>query len=89
MSNWKETTRKEQISTAIIIFCAIAIIALAVLQLTGVWKSAIYVQEPLLGVLLLAQAWQSWSRNRKAAIVSLCCSALVFLLIIAVFVLHF
>lgn len=57
---------------------SIVVIALALLQLTGVWADAIYLYEPLLGALLLIQAAQNWNKSRPIACISLFVAILLF-----------
>ena len=57
---------------------SVLIAVFAFLQLIGVWRNAVFVFEPMLGVVLLLQAVQEWKRNRSLGIVSLCASALLF-----------
>lgn len=65
---------------------SVAVIALAMCQLFGVWEKAIYIQEPLLGIILILQAVQSWRTNRRLALFQLAtagfilCAAAVILL---------
>lgn len=55
-----------------LLLCSIAVIVLAVVQLTGVWENAIYVYEPLMGINLLTLAYYNWNKNRMPAMVALC-----------------
>lgn len=57
---------------------SVLVAVFAFLQLIGVWKNAVFVFEPMLGVVLLLQAIQEWKRNRSLSIVSLCASVLLF-----------
>jgi 4-hydroxybenzoate polyprenyltransferase len=60
------------------ILLSVSVIALALLQLTGIWPNAIYLYEPLIGVVLLVQAAQNWNRSRPLAYFSLFVSILLF-----------
>nr|WP_325183288.1 hypothetical protein [uncultured Oscillibacter sp.] len=60
------------------ILLSVSVIALALLQLTGVWSNAIYLYEPLIGVVLLVQAAQNWNKSRPLAYFSLFASILIF-----------
>lgn len=66
--------------------CSISIIILVFIQILGIWKNAIYVFEPLLGVLMLIQAIQNWKKNKLVTILSLCAAILIFLVTIFIFV---
>ena len=66
--------------------CSISIIILVFIQILGIWKNAIYVFQPLLGVLMLIQAIQNWKKNKLVTILSLCAALLIFLVTIFIFV---
>ncbi len=66
--------------------CSISIIILVFIQILGIWKNAIYVFEPLLGVLMLIQAIQNLKKNKLVTILSLCAAILIFLATIFIFV---
>ncbi len=66
--------------------CSISIIILVFIQILGIWKNAIYVFQPLLGVLMLIQAIQNWKKNKLVTILSLCAAILIFLVTIFIFV---
>ena len=57
---------------------SVSVIVLALLQLTGVWPNAIYLYEPLIGVVLLVQAAQNWNKSRPIAWFSLIVAILLF-----------
>ena len=65
------------LSTAQIVL-SVSVMGLALLQLLGVWSDAIYLYEPLLGALLLAQAAQNWNKSRPVAYISLVVAILLF-----------
>lgn len=60
------------------IILSVSVVALALLQLTGVWPNAIYLYEPLLGVVLLVQAAQNWNKSRPIAWFSLIVAIFLF-----------
>ena len=72
-------TTQDRIINALIIILSVAVIALAALQLLGIWEDAINVYEPLIGVVLLLQAKLFWRKNRKIAVVQLCAAGFVFI----------
>lgn len=73
------TSKKKKIlSYATIVFSLIVLIFSA-LQLFNVWDKAIYVAEPLLGVILALQAVQYWHKNKGIAIILLCAAAFMFI----------
>ena len=53
-------TTRDRIINVLIIILSVAVIALAALQLLGIWEDAINVYEPLIGVVLLLQAIYHW-----------------------------
>ena len=57
---------------------SLSVVALALLQLTGIWPNAIYLYEPLTGVVLLLQAVQNWNKSRPIAWFSLIAAILLF-----------
>lgn len=77
--------KKDKVIGIIIIILSLAVICLAVAQLLGLWKDAINVFEPLMGIVLLLQSIQFWNKNRKVAVFLLCAS--VFVLGVAVYIL--
>ncbi|MDF2820118.1 MAG: hypothetical protein K0R15_559 [Clostridiales bacterium] len=82
--NEKNGNRKIIIITKIT--CSIIVIILALIQLIGIWDKAIYINEPLLGIVMLIQAIEHWEKNRKLAIFSLGVSLFVFVCAIVIFV---
>nr|WP_326166622.1 hypothetical protein [uncultured Oscillibacter sp.] len=60
------------------IVLSVSVIVLALLQLTGAWPNAIYLYEPLIGVVLLVQAAQNWNKSRPLAYFFLFVSILLF-----------
>lgn len=70
---------KNKVLFSIRIIASLGIIVMAMLQLFGVWKDAIKVYMPLMGVNLLLQTFQDWKRNRSIAIFSLCVAVFIFI----------
>ena len=86
--NRKEKTIGDKIVTVLTMVCSVAIIVLALLQLTGVWESAIYVFEPLMGVVMLLQAYRCRKNQRSVAILSLCTAVFIFIVAGVIFFLR-
>ena len=86
-ARWKNMTTQDRIINALIIILSVAVIALAALQLLGIWEDAINVYEPLIGVVLLLQAKLFWRKNRKIAVVQLCAAGFVFICVFVILVL--
>lgn len=74
---WSQKQTNDKVLSVISMICSISIITLACMQLLGIWKNAINVFEPLLGVLMLIQAIQNWKKNKDVAKVSLCAAILI------------
>ena len=85
---WNEKQTSEKVLSVISSICSISIIILACMQNLGIWKNAVDVFEPLLGVLMLIQAIQNWEKNKKVAIFSLCAAIFIFLVSIFIFVIR-
>ena len=78
-ASWSNMTTRDRIINVLIIILSVAVIALAALQLLGVWEDSINVYEPLVGVILLLQAKLFWDKNRKIAVLQLCAAGFVFI----------
>ena len=78
-AKWSKLSKPDKIINALIIVLSVAVIALAALQLLGIWENSINVYEPLIGVVLLLQAKLFWRKNRKIAVVQLCAAGFVFI----------
>lgn len=71
--------------TVPIIIISIIIVVLALCQLLEIWKDAIYVFEPLMGIVLILQIILFWNTNRKVALIQL--AVAVFILCVAAYIL--
>ena len=80
-------TTWDRIINVLIIVLSVAVIALAALQLLGIWENSINVYEPLIGVVLLLQAKLFWRKNRKIAVVQLCAAGFILACAIVILVL--
>ena len=85
---WSQKQTYEKVLSVMGIICSIIIIILACMQILGIWKTAINVFEPLLGMLMLIQAIQNWKKNKVVAIFSLCVAIFIFLVTIFIFVIR-
>ena len=85
---WSQKQTYEKVLSVIGIICSLSIIILGGMQILGIWKTAINVFEPLLGVLMLIQAIQYWKKNKVVAIFSLCVAIFIFLVAISIFVIR-
>ena len=86
-TRWNNMTTRDRIINVFIIILSLAVIALAALQLLGIWEESINVYEPLIGVVLLLQAMYRWKNNRTVAIISLCAAGFVFVCAFVILVL--
>ena len=84
---WNKMTIQDRIINVLIIILSVAVIALAALQLLGIWEDSINVYEPLLGVILLLQANLFWNQNRKIAVFQLLAAVFVFVCAFVILVL--
>ncbi len=82
---WKDASVLHQIVTVISVLVSISVIVLAVLQMFDVWNRAIRVFVPLMGVMLLCQAYTQWNTSRKTAYFSVGAAAFIFVCAIVVF----
>ncbi len=64
---------------------SITVIICAILQITGIWDSAIIVCEICMGISLISQAVMQWKKNRGIAAFSI--GVAVFIFVVAVMVL--
>lgn len=83
---WNQAQANKKVLSIISSICSIIILALAFMQIFGIWKTAAKIFEPLLGVLMLIQTIQNWKKNKVVAIVSLCAAILIFVFSIFIFV---
>ena len=86
-ARWNNMTTQDRIINVLIIILSVAVIALAALQLLGIWEDSINVYEPLLGVILLLQANLFWNQNRKIAVFQLLAAVFVFVCAFVILVL--
>ena len=75
---WNEMNDSNKIMLIIRIIASICVVALASLQLFGVWDKAINVAAPLMGVVLVIQAIQKWRQRRSVSVFELCASIFIF-----------
>ena len=86
-ARWKNMTTQDRIINVLIIALSVAVIALAALQLLGIWEDSINVYEPLIGVVLLLQAKLFWNQNRKITVFQLLPAVFVFAYAIVILIL--
>jgi len=81
----KKKINKIVIVSIIGIVLSIAIMTLAILQIFGIWNKAINIMEPLMGLLMLVNAYQNWGKNRLVAYVSI--GVAIFIFIVSILIL--
>lgn len=64
---WEQRSTKEKVLWIAQMVLSILIILFALLQIAGIWKEAIKVFEPLMGLLMLIMAFSFWNKKRGYA----------------------
>jgi hypothetical protein len=85
---WSQKQTYEKVLFVMGIICSISIMILAGMHILGIWKTAINVFQPLMGVLMLIQGIQYWKKYKVVAIFSLCVALFIFLVSISIFVIR-
>lgn len=87
-----ETNNKPTVADKVIavvrVAIALGIIVVALLQLLGVWKGAINLLLPMMGVELVLQATQEWKSRRRVAVISICCAVIVVACAVTMWIIH-
>lgn len=78
-------SKHEKVAFIVGTVSSIIVIILAMLQILGVWNSAIIVCEIFMGISMISQAILQWKTNKGIAIFSLCVA--VFIFSVAIFLL--
>ena len=60
---WNKMTTRDRIINVLIIVLSVAVIALAALQLLGIWEDSINVYEPLIGVVFCCRRFTTGKRT--------------------------
>ncbi len=84
IKEWNKKTLLSKILTIIGFIISITVIILAILHIFNVWNNAIYVYEPLTGILMLIQAIEYWPKNKKVAYISLFAAIFIFIVTIVI-----
>lgn len=88
LPTWKENSVVEKSLIIIGVAVSVAVIVLAVLQITGIYEKAIMIFEPLLGVLMLIQAMRYRKSNKIVAVFSACVALFIFSVAFVIFFLR-
>ena len=84
-SKWKDVPLLHKIVTIISILVSLSVVVLAVLQMFNIWNQAINICVPLMGIIMLCQAYIQWNVSRKVAYFSIGTAIFVFICAIVVF----
>ena len=84
-SKWKDTPLLHKIVTIVSILTSLSVVVLAVLQMFDIWNQAINICVPLMGIIMLCQAYIQWNTSRKVAYFSIGTAIFVFICAIVVF----
>ena len=84
-SKWKDTPLLHKIVTIVSILTSLSVFVLAVLQMFDIWNQAINICVPLMGIIMLCQAYIQWNTSRKVAYFSIGTAIFVFICAIVVF----
>ena len=84
-SQWKDKSLLHKIVAIISIIACLSVIVLSTLQIFDIWNEANNITIPMMGVILICQAYLQWNTSRKAAYFSIGASVIVFICTIIVF----
>ena len=79
--NWPKIPLYMKIATAVGMLLSVAVIVLASLSLLGIMPDAGNIFVPLLGLLMIANAVQSWQLNRKSSYISIAAAVIIFIIV--------
>ena len=79
-----DTAQLHKAISVLSVLSSLSVILLSLLQLFEVWTRAINLCVPLMGVMMLCQAYSQWNRSRKVAYFSIGTAVFIFACAIAV-----
>ncbi len=82
---WKEEPLLHRIITVCSVILSLAVVILAILQMFEIWTQAINLCMPLMGAVMLCQAYIQWNTSRMVAVFSICAASFVFVCAVVVF----
>ena len=85
ISIWRMKSWKEKKLTLAANIITGAIIVLAMMQIAGIWKNAIYVVQPLSGVLMTLYGLKNYKENKREAWSFFGFAIVIFLIAIIIF----
>ena len=77
---WKEKSLAKKVLIVSILVLSISVIVLAIMQITGLWNNAIYVFEPLMGVVMILNALNIYKYNKRAAFFNFAVAVFIFII---------
>lgn len=83
-SKWKSEPLSHRIVAIICIVVSILVVVFAVLQICEIMDQEINIVVPLLGVIMLCEAYLQWETNRKIAYLNIGAAVFVFICSVAV-----
>lgn len=87
ITNWKGAPVLLKVVAVISILISLSVVVLAILQIFDIWDQAINIYMPLMGVMMLCQAYIQWNNTRKVAYFSIGTAVFIFICAIIVFLL--
>ena len=67
---------------------SLVVVVLSVLQMVEAWEDGFYITIPLMGVVMLCQAYIQWNSSRRVSYISIASAALIFLCAILLFIIR-
>jgi len=82
VQDWKDKSRLDKVLFIAQIVLSAVVIILSIVKLAGIWDNALYVVEPLMGLVMFMMSWQNRNNNK---ILSLLCLAVgIFVIIVTI-----
>ncbi|MBE6617971.1 MAG: hypothetical protein E7627_08560 [Ruminococcaceae bacterium] len=87
-SQWKDKSVLHKIVAIISIIASLSVIVLSTLQIFDIWDEANNISIPMMGIILLCQAFLQWNTSRKVAYFSIGTAVFIFICAIVVFLIR-
>lgn len=87
-SQWKDKSVLHKIVAIISIIASLSVIVLSTLQIFDIWDEANNISIPMMGIILLCQAFLQWNTSRKVAYFSIGTAVFIFICTIVVFLIR-
>ena len=84
-NTWKGSSLLHKAVTVASMLASLGVVVTSVLQIFDVWEQAVNVCVPLMGVVMLCQAYTQWNTSRKVAYFSIGTAVFVFACSVVVF----